>query len=254
MLKNKNQVLPIKGRKKVYIPIRQVPASVNFFGQAVPPQEVDPVNRAIISKKYDIVDTPGEADFAMIFIKSPYSNGYSRADRESGGNGYVPISLQLEDYTATEARAASIAAGDPVVDPTIDNRTYKGKSSKSNSYPDLKTIDDTREAMGDKPIILVVSASNPMVFTAIEEKVDGILVEFGVSNSAISAIVSGAYEPSGLLPLQMPKDMATVEKQLEDVPNDMEPYVDSEGNKYDFAFGLNWSGIIQDERVKKYGH
>lgn len=254
MLKNKNQVLPIKERKKVYIPIRQVPASVNFFGQAVPPQEVDPVNRAIISKKYDIVETPGEADFAMIFIKSPYSNGYSRADRESGGNGYVPISLQLEDYTATEARAASIAAGDPVVDPTIDNRTYKGKSSKSNSYPDLKTIDDTREAMGDKPIILVVSASNPMVFAAIEEKVDGILVEFGVSNSAISAIVSGAFEPSGLLPLQMPKDMATVEKQLEDVPNDMEPYVDSEGNKYDFAFGLNWSGIIQDERVKKYGH
>lgn len=254
MLKNKNQVLPIKERKKVYIPLRQIPATVNFFGQPVPPQEVDPVNRAIISKKYDIVNTPEEADFAMIFIKSPYSNGYSRADREAGGNGYVPISLQLEDYTATEARAESIAAGDPVVDPTITNRSYKGKTSRSNSYPDLKTIEDTRKALGDKPIILVVSASNPMVFTAIEEKVDGILVEFGVSNSAIADIVNGAYEPSGLLPLQMPKDMTTVETQLEDVPNDMDPYVDSLGNTYDFAFGLNWSGVIKDNRTQKYGH
>ena len=93
-----------------------------------------------------------------------------------------------------------------------------------------------------------------MVFNAIEEKVDGILVEFGVSNSAIADIVNGAYEPSGLLPLQMPKDMATVEKQFEDVPNDMDPYVDSLGNTYDFAFGLNWSGVIKDARTQKYGH
>jgi beta-glucosidase len=212
------------------------------------------VNRTIISNQYDIVETPEQADFAMIFIKSPYSNGYSRTDREAGGNGYVPISLQLSDYTATQARPQSIAAGDPIVDPTVTNRSYKNKTSKSNSFPDLKTIDDTRKAMGNKPIILVVSASNPMVFTDIESKVDGILIEFGVSNSAVLDIVSGAVEPSGLLPLQMPIDMATVEKQLEDVPNDMIPYIDSLGNTYDFAYGLNWKGVIKDKRVEKYGH
>jgi beta-glucosidase len=52
--------------------------------------------------------------------------------------------------------------------------------------------------------------------------------------------------------MQMPEDMATVERQLEDVPNDMTPYVDSEGNTYDFAFGLNWEGVIRDERTAKY--
>lgn len=254
MLKNDQAVLPIKERKKVYIPMRQVPASVNFFGQAVPAYEMDPVNRAIISKQYEIVNTPEEADFAMIFIKSPYSNGYSKADRQAGGNGYVPISLQIEDYTADHAREHSIAAGDPVVDPTITNRSYKGKTSRSNSFPDLKTIRETRKAMGDKPIVLVVSASNPMVFTGIEDQVDAILVEFGVSNSAITAVTSGAYEPSGLLPLQMPKDMETVEKQFEDVPNDMIPYRDTVGNAYDFAYGLNWSGVIKDNRTEKYGH
>ncbi len=51
--------------------------------------------------------------------------------------------------------------------------------------------------------------------------------------------------------MQMPADMLTVEKQFEDVPFDMTPYKDSEGNDYDFAFGLNWYGIIQDARVQK---
>jgi beta-glucosidase len=46
--------------------------------------------------------------------------------------------------------------------------------------------------------------------------------------------------------------METVEAQFEDVPRDMECYVDSDGNSYDFAFGLNWSGVISDERTAKY--
>jgi beta-glucosidase len=32
----------------------------------------------------------------------------------------------------------------------------------------------------------------------------------------------------------------------------MEVHVDASGNAYDFTFGLNWSGVIQDERVTKY--
>ena len=50
----------------------------------------------------------------------------------------------------------------------------------------------------------------------------------------------------------MPANMKTVEEQNEDVPHDMECHVDSEGNKYDFAFGLNWKGVISDKRTSKY--
>jgi beta-glucosidase len=65
-------------------------------------------------------------------------------------------------------------------------------------------------------------------------------------------LVSGTTEPSGLLPLQMPADMKTVELQKEDVPFDMTCHVDTEGNSYDFGFGLNWSGVIKDARVEQY--
>jgi beta-glucosidase len=50
----------------------------------------------------------------------------------------------------------------------------------------------------------------------------------------------------------MPVNMSTVEKQAEDVPHDMECHKDSEGNVYDFGFGLNWRGVIKDGRVKLY--
>jgi beta-glucosidase len=55
-----------------------------------------------------------------------------------------------------------------------------------------------------------------------------------------------------LLPLQMPADMETVEAQFEDAPHDMKCYQDAEGNIYDFGYGLNWKGMIKDQRTSKY--
>ena len=52
--------------------------------------------------------------------------------------------------------------------------------------------------------------------------------------------------------MQMPANMKTVEEQLEDVAHDMECHVDTEGYVYDFAFGLNWAGKIQDKRTENY--
>lgn len=252
MLKNKQKTLPIAKGKTVYIPKRVTPAGLNFFGLPVPESEAYPVNLELVKRYYTVTDDPSKADFAIVFINSPKNSGYSREDREAGGNGYVPINLQLKDYTASEARDHSMAAGDPVIDPTITNRSYKGKTSKSNTYPDLKTILDTKKSMNGKPVIVSINISNPMVVGEFEKEVDAIVGEFGVQVDAMLDIISGKTEPSGLLPLQMPKDMTTVELQKEDVPHDMTPYTDSEGHTYDFAFGLNWKGIIKDARTSKY--
>jgi beta-glucosidase len=252
LIKNQNKTLPIAKGKTVYIPKRTTPASINFFGQPVPEKTEYPVNLALIKKYYTVTDNPAIADFAIIFIKSPMSGGYSRADREAGGNGYVPISLQLKDYTAVDAREHSMAAGDPVIDSTIIDRSYKGKTSNSNSYPDLNTILETKKAMNGKPVIVSIAISNPMVFGEFEKEVDAIVGEFGVQIDAQLDIISGKTEPSGLLPLQMPLNMSVVEKQMEDVPHDMTPYKDAAGHVYDFGYGLNWKGVIKDARTFKY--
>jgi beta-glucosidase len=185
-------------------------------------------------------------------VNSPESGtGYSKEDREKGGNGYVPISLQYGSYTASSAREKSIAAGDPVIDPTITNRSYKDKNVTASNISDLKSILDTKAAMNGRPVIVIVKANKPMIFNEFEKEVNGILVGFGVQDQAVLEILSGV-EPSGLLPIQMPANMETVEQQFEDVPRDMKIHVDSEGNAYDFGFGLNWKGVIKDARTSKY--
>jgi beta-glucosidase len=252
MLKNKNKTLPMAKQLKVYIPQRFTPAGTNWFGVKTPEKWDFPFNINVVKKYYEVVDKPELADFALVGINSPSAGvGYDAADKAKGGNGYIPISLQYMDYKADFAREKSIAGGSPFENFT--DRTYKGKLVKTVNSFDQKIVTETKAKMGDKPVILVVKVSKPMVFAEIEKSADAIIVQMGVQDQAVMDIISGAFEPSALLPFQMPENMKTVEEQKEDVPRDMKPYTDSEGNTYDFAFGLNWQGVIKDARVEKYG-
>ena len=106
--------------------------------------------------------------------------------------------------------------------------------------------------MKDRKVILVVRAANPFVMSEVEPLSDAVLVHFGVSRKAVFDLLFGRGEPSGLLPVQMPASMETVERHCEDVPFDMEPYRDECGNVYDFGFGMNFDGPIHDGRAEKY--
>lgn len=251
MLKNSNKSLPLARNKIVYIPKRLAPAGRNFFMEQTRESYAYPVNMNVVKDYYNVTDNPDEADFALVVINGPSSgNGYDRIDAIRGGNGYVPISLQYGPYMASEARDPSIAGGDSLE--KFTNRTYIGKSVIASNISDLKMILDTKQAMKDKPVVVVIKTSNPLVFNEFECFIEAILITFEVQDQAIMEIISGNAEPSGLLPLQMPSDMNTVEMQLEDVPFDMKCHTDSEGNTYDFGFGMNWNGIIKDSRTQKY--
>lgn len=251
MLKNKANVLPLAKNKTVYIPKKFTPAGRNFLGMEIPEKLEYPVSIDIVKKYFNVTENPEEADFALVFVSSPNSGiGYNAEDAKKGGNGYVPISLQYGEYMAKEARDVSIAGGDPLEKTT--NRSYKNKKNKAINVTDLGMVNDTYKKMNGKPVIVSINLNTPMVFSEFEKNVNGILVHFGVQDQALLDLLTGAAEPSALLPLQMPANMETVEKQFEDVPHDLECYVDDQGNKYDFAFGLNWKGVINDERTGKY--
>jgi len=249
MLKNAGGVLPLQKGKKVYIPKRYRPASTDWFGTPTPEYVRDPVNLDVVRRYFDVTEDPDEADYALVFIESPHiTKGYSKEDREAGGNGYVPISLQYRPYTAEHAREISIA-GDPREG---SNRSYRGKTVTVPNASDLDAVLETRKKMKNKPVIVSILLANPAVMAEFEGAADAIIAHFGVQDSAQLDILTGAAEPSALLPMQLPAHMKTVEEQFEDVAHDMEVYVDSEGNRYDFGFGLNWSGRIQDDRTARY--
>jgi len=251
LLKNKKMVLPLQKNKTVYVPKKFTPAGRNFLGIETPEKLDYPVNMNIIRKYFNVTDNPDEADYALVFINSPNSGlGYDSQEAKNGGTGYVPISLQYSEYTATAARDTSIAGGDKFE--LFTNRTYKGKSVKAINISDLSMVTETYAKMKGKPVIVSVNMSNPMVFSEFEKMADAIVVNFGVQDQAILDILTGKTEPTGLLPMQMPANMQIVEKQFEDVPHDMQCYKDSEGHVYDFGYGLNWKGVINDARTAKY--
>ena len=256
LLKNHDGTLPqIPGQagEKVYVPKRHYPAYAGRFGVwgAHPDYWDWPVARETVERYYQWVDDPAEADFALVLIQEPYSGtGYDVNDRKQGGNGYVPISLQYRPYTAEYARETSLAGGDPRE--ASANRSYLGKTVSTDNEDDLESVIQTRRLMEDKPVIVVIAATRPFIPAEFEPYADAILLNLGVQHQVVLDLVSGAAEPSGLLPMQLPADMRTVEEQQEDVPHDMRCHVDADGNTYDFAFGLNWKGVIDDARTRKY--
>ena len=252
MVKNHGNALPEKAAK-VFVPQRYFPQMPGMFGLSMgAPAHWDyPIDKALVEKYYGWAEKADEADFALVMIREPQTgSGYDVKDREKGGNGYVPISLQYRPYKAEYARTESIAGGDPKED--FLNRSYKGKTVTTYNEKDLDLVIQTKKQMGDKPVIVVVNVTRPVVLSELEPYADAILVTFGVQNQAVMDIVSGAAEPSGLLPMQFPADMRTVEEQQEDVPHDMRPLVDADGHAWDFAYGLNWAGVIEDARTAKY--
>ncbi|WP_295796646.1 glycoside hydrolase family 3 N-terminal domain-containing protein [Mucilaginibacter sp.] len=252
LLKNTANVLPLQKGKTVYLPKKYSPSVKGFFGPPSKEKFEDAVNAELLKKYYNVTDDPAKADCAIVFVSSPSGGaGYDSEDVKSGGTGYVPITLQYGPYTATDAREHSIAAGDPV-EPTVTDRTYKGKSITAANLTDLKTIQSTKAAMNGKPVIVVITLTKPAVPAEFEKDANAIVASFGVQNQAILDILSGTAEPSGLLPFQMPANMQTVELQDEDIPHDMQCYTDADGHTYDFGFGMNWKGVIQDARTRHY--
>lgn len=250
MLKNRNHCLPLQRGIRIYVPDRHIKSYLDFMSHPTEEKTLTPAAKRALEPFFTLVDTPEEADAAVCFVQSPICVGYDPEDRKAGGNGYVPISLQYRPYQAVNARAHSIAGGDPLEESR--DRSYRGKWNTTANEADLDNVLETKKRMGDKPVITVVTLKNPMVMAEIEPSSDAILVEYGVTGRAIADVLTGSFTPEGLLPVQLPADMDTVERQCEDVAFDMTCYRDSEGHVYDFGFGMNFEGVIHDERTRRY--
>ena len=251
LLKNEGGVLPLGKKVRVYEPLRHVPAGLSHWQKPTAAYDEYPVSKDLLGQYFEVVETPEEADIALVSIKSPVGHwGFVMPDEKYPEGHYNPISLQWGPYTATTAREESLAGGDPRE--SSANRSYRGFTETSSNSTDALLVQRTKAAMGGKPVVVLVAMERPFVPAEIEPWADALLVFCGVSNNALLDILSGVAEPYGLLPCQLPANMETVEAQCEDVPRDMECYKDSEGNTYDFAFGLNWKGVIDDARVRLF--
>lgn len=238
LLKNEKELLPLKKGTRIYVPGRHLESHYNFMRWIDPPADVIPLTQKDAEGYFKLVDNPEDADAAVVFVESPLSDGYTKEDREAGGNGYLPITLQYRPYTATAAREHSIARGDYRENDC--DRSYKDKVNTAYNSMDLDNILSAREKMGEKPVFVVLQIHNPCVVAEFESRVDGIIAHFGVENKVLMEVLTGDANPGGRLPLSLPANMETIEKHCEDVFDDYEVHVDTAGNKYAYGFGLKY--------------
>ncbi len=211
-------------------------------------------------KRADLSDV----DLVLIGMTAPKVPSYT-VTNEDGTVTWLPSSIQYGAYTAVNAKEESVA-GDITVkteyDPygsvisestTVENRSYKGNSSlPAANYGDLVALQYAAGNTEAPVIVLMQQDDGAMVWSEVEPLADAILVGYAISDEAMVMTAAGLHEPNGLLVNQQPASMDAVEVQLDDVPRDVECHKDTNGNTYDFAFGMNWSGVINDERVQTY--
>ncbi len=227
VVKLRGRGLPLQKGCRVWIPEREIGPHKTFFRGPESGRREDPLAGLDIGKWFLRAEKPEEADAAIVFMESPLSDPYDPKDREAGGNGYRPLMLQYRPYTAAEARPVSIAGGDFREDFT--NRSYRGKTNICYNEKDLDLLEEARQRMGSKPVIICMHMHNPTVPTEWEKLPDGILVHFGCSIPVLLDILSGRREAGGRLPYNLPESMEAVEHHGEDDIQGPKPYVSGEG-------------------------
>ena len=280
MLKNDGVISKDGLAGKVYIPQKFTPEIQSFFGSA--PAMITPYLPLDLFGENAVTDEVAEAEtlapenitkladmtdvkYAVVKINNP-SDAYQGVQggpnfmtiimgtEPEPGPFWKPITLQYRPYTADgpNVRKESLNPVDEFGE--LQNRAYFGESTFATNEADLDMVIALKQSLPeDAKLILCIDADRPMCFGEIEPYADAILLGFGgVADFAYANIITGAVEPYGLLSHPMPKDMDAVEALNEDTPRSVECYTDAAGNTYEFGFGLNWSGVIDDDRTKTY--
>lgn len=70
------------------------------------------------------------------------------------------------------------------------------------------------------PTVVTVYMDRPAVLTALVDKVDALLANFGASDAALFDVLTGRASPRGKLPVELPRSMEAVAAQKSDLPHD----------------------------------
>lgn len=152
-----------------------------------------------------LVEDPSIADCAVIKINAPY-----KINPQSGVFAFHEGTLAYED---------------------ADNAFH------------LFMVRDVVEKMAGSPVVVSVYMDRPAILSEFIDNVHCVLVTFGVSDEALLDVLFGRFNPRGRLPFNLPRDMASVERQLADVSHDLENPL------FKFRYGLSygWSNDYQSD-------
>jgi beta-glucosidase len=84
------------------------------------------------------------------------------------------------------------------------------------------------------PTVFVTTLERPLILTNVRPHCTALLGDFGISDEALMALVTGKVSPEGRLPFELPSSVEAVQQQKSDLPHD------SASPLFPFGFGLHY--------------
>jgi len=176
----------------------------------------------------------------------------------------VGCDTRSEDRSGFAAARAAADASDVVVAALGEDVFQSGESTSRTaldfSGQQIALLEELHQA--GKPIVLLIMAGRPQVVDKIEPLVDAILVPWHpgtMGGPAIADVLTGAYNPSGKLPLSWPRSVGQIPlfyaHKNSGRPEPKEPkdpyyshYIDSPNSpQYPFGYGLSYTTFVYDQ-------
>jgi beta-glucosidase len=110
-------------------------------------------------------------------------------------------------------------------------RQHEGDLSFKDGQADYEAI---KAASAKVPTVVTIYLDRPAILTNVKDKVAALIGNFGVSDAALFAVLTGKATPQGKLPFELPSSMEEVKAQAEDTP------YDTKSPLYKFGFGLTY--------------
>lgn len=118
-------------------------------------------------------------------------------------------------------------------------RQHEGDLSFKDGQPDYEAI---KAASARVPTVVTIYLDRPAILTNVKDRVAALLGNFGVSDKALFAVLTGKATPQGRLPFELPSSMAEVNAQAADTPYDTQTPL------YKFGYGLSYAGATLNRR------
>ena len=119
------------------------------------------------------------------------------------------------------------------------SRMHEGDLGFHDGNADYEAI---KAASAKVPTVVTIYLDRPAILTNVKDKVAALLGNFGVSDTALFAVLTGNFAPQGRLPFELPSSMAEVKAQAEDVPHDTKTPL------YKFGYGLTYERTAVSRR------
>ena len=178
----------------------------------------------------------------------PFRLEYAELD----GNAGVWLKWRLKDVASSSLYAdvtRSAQHSDMVIVVMGEAQEEVGESrDKQNLYPHAMDIEILKAAAASgKPVVTVMITGRPLILTEVVNYSHALLQSWfpgEATGTAITDVLSGAYNPSGKLTISFPKTQGQLPVYYSHKPSAHRRYVDGDGKPlFPFGYGLSYAAF-----------